>query len=166
LVERRIKMNVIFLDIDGVLNSEESIIQYYEKFQSEGNPRYDCDQIFPQKYMLNLKEIVDKANANIVVSSTWRIFYPDGDMWLKLIENLKEYGLDTKVIGVTRRLSGERGDEIREYLSRHPEITNFVILDDDSDMCEFTEIHLAKSSWKTGLTNEVKEKALKILNIN
>lgn len=156
-------MNIIFLDIDGVLNSEESIVRFYEEAMSKGQPNYNCDEIFPKEYMNNLKELVEETDSKIVISSTWRMFYPDNDKWFKLMSNLKEYNLDTKVIDRTPYTSKKRGDEIRMWLSEHPEVSNFVIIDDDSDMCEFTETKLAKSSWKNGFTKEVKDKALMIL---
>ena len=57
----------------------------------------------------------------------------------------------------------QRGDEIRAWLEEHPEVTKFVILDDDSDMCEFTETNLFKTTYKFGLTEEIAEKAKQFL---
>ena len=58
----------------------------------------------------------------------------------------------------------QRGDEIREWLSKNP-VDNFIILDDDSDMCEFLNTdHFIKTTYKHGLTEELKELAIKILN--
>ena len=54
---------IIFLDIDGVLNS----MDYFEQTK-------DCKgytEINPEKVKL-LKEIVDRTGAEIVLSSTWR----------------------------------------------------------------------------------------------
>lgn len=160
-------MNVIFLDIDGVMNSNESIVHYHEMFLRQNTPRpWNTDAIFPISYMKRLKSLVDMFNAKIVISSTWRIFYPDGWKWYRLIENLREFGLEVE--GTTIRnwtRYKQRGDEIRHWLSEHLDVTNFVILDDDSDMCEFTETNLAKCDFRYGFTKDVLNKAIKILNI-
>lgn len=156
-------MNIIFLDVDGVLNSEESVIRFHDEKVSRGEEPYACDEIFPEEYLNNLKELIELTDSKIVVSSTWRMWFPDGCHWKKLMSNLNEYVLDRYVIGITPRLQTKRGEEIRAWLKKHPETTNFVILDDDSDMCEFTETNLAQTSWKTGFTRDVLAKALKIL---
>lgn len=57
-----------------------------------------------------------------------------------------------------------RGDEIRSWLEKHPEVVSFVILDDDSDMCEFTETNLVKTSYARGLREEHVIKAIEMLN--
>lgn len=160
-------MKIIFLDIDGVLNSEESIVKYHDEAEAKNEPYQDYTAIFPEEYMNNLKEIVDKTNAKIVVSSTWRLGFPDDSHWLKLMYNLEEYNLDKKVIGVTSNRGRWRCEQIKEWLEANKElgIDNFVILDDDSfDMGEYVDTKLAKTSWKTGLIESVKDRAIEILN--
>jgi hypothetical protein len=52
--------------------------------------------------------------------------------WLKA--KLKEYHIDSsRVIGKTpeHRLTGDRGHEIADWLSQHPEVTHYVIIDDN-----------------------------------
>ena len=53
-------MKVIFLDIDGVLNSDASLMV---------DDRVEGDLI------LNLKYIVDKTDAKIILSSSWRLYF-------------------------------------------------------------------------------------------
>lgn len=57
LVEHEIK-KVIFLDIDGVLNDE--------------GLRYDEGHIIDNQFVLNLRRIIDKTGAEIVLTSSWR----------------------------------------------------------------------------------------------
>ena len=57
----------------------------------------------------------------------------------------------------------KRGYEIQEYLDEHPEIDNFVIIDDETDMVHLID-KLVQTSWKTGILNEHVERILKILN--
>lgn len=58
----------------------------------------------------------------------------------------------------------QRGDEIRKWLSENS-VDNFIILDDDSDMCEFTNTDkFIHTTYKHGLTKELKDKAINVLN--
>ena len=56
-------MKVIFLDIDGVLNSEE----YYESFP-DGEFIPPIDPVCVER----LKRIVDRTGAKLILSSSWR----------------------------------------------------------------------------------------------
>ena len=53
-------MKVIFLDVDGVLNSEKDLLEAKGK-----------SELFDRPLIL-LKELVESTKAKIVVSSTWR----------------------------------------------------------------------------------------------
>ena len=57
-------MKVIFLDIDGVLNSE--------KFLNNNK-----GQVVDRERVSILKSIVDKTGAVIVMSSGWRLWFDD-----------------------------------------------------------------------------------------
>lgn len=160
-------MKVIFLDVDGVLNSEEDLIVYRKKNNIEGCIFY---QEVEDRPLQLLKEIVDHTDAKIVVTSSWRIGCKrkDGQIvgrkqYTKLTNRLKEYGMD--IYDITPLLRNlDRGDEIREWLSNNS-VDNFIILDDDTDMCEFLHTdHFIKTTYKYGLTEELKDKAIKNLN--
>ena len=81
-------MNVIFLDVDGVLNRAR-----------DRGFRPLCKEL-----MLNLGEIVRACRAKIVISSTWKL---EPDHKIRLLGMITEVGLDTKVtvIGSTPDLS-------------------------------------------------------------
>lgn len=106
-------MKVIFLDFDGV------IVTAHDRFTAGDKLCIDI-----------LNEITDKTGAKIVVSSTWRL----GSSVDELRELLKSWEVKGEVIGKTPKLKGERGYEISAWLKDYPEVTEFVILDDDSDM--------------------------------
>ena len=116
-------MKVIFLDIDGVLNV---IPNGYDKWGG----------IFHTHFVDNLKRIIDVTDAKIVISSTWRM----GNGLEGMIDMWKMRDLPGEVIGITPNFMVHfkttlcRGKEIDAYLEEHPEITNYVIIDDDSDM--------------------------------
>lgn len=162
-------MKVIFLDVDGVLNSEDDLMVYREKNGIIGCILYDAVEDRPLKL---LKELVDKSGAKIVLSSTWRYGHArmkdkdifGGRLYKKIVDRLKDY--DMEIYDVTPILSGKkRGDEIRDWLQNSKdEIEYFVILDDDVDMCEFAETNLVQTTYKTGLTQEHVDKALEILH--
>ena len=58
--------------------------------------------------------------------------------------------------------NGFRGDEIKEWLNRHPEVTQYAILEDDEDF--YPDQHLFKTSWQTGLTEEIMKNVINHLN--
>lgn len=159
-------MKVIFLDVDGVLNSEKDLL----------NAKGDSE-IFDRPLKL-LKHLVDSTKAKIVISSTWRIgctrsgrtsFYGE-ELYKTLEKRLADYQLEIfDITPVIVKPNIKRGDEIREWLKEAKnkyQIESFVILDDESDMCEFTSTHLVQTSMETGLTENHILIAENILNTN
>ena len=62
-------MKILFLDIDGVLNTGQ-----YNKYMIENNLN-DFDEngsIFDPNAVDNLRLIIDCTNADVIISSTWR----------------------------------------------------------------------------------------------
>jgi hypothetical protein len=124
-------MNIIFLDIDGVLNSLSwAIVKDHkhklgiEKFSNEELSFFNLEV---------LAVIVKKCNAHIVVSSSWRT---TGAPVIKdCLE--KHWGLGNRVIGVTPDVCPYRGTEIYEYFVRNEynvDVESFLILDDEIDI--------------------------------
>lgn len=158
-------MNIIFLDVDGVLNTPR-YIEYQIKYDRLDG--YDAQFNFDPICMKNLKELVEKTNAKIVISSTWRLLRKEKDIyWIELMNNLRLYGLEDKVIDCTPSLDIDtnRGQEIKKWIEENndKDIENFVIIDDDTDMDDIFD-KLAKCDIKRGFTREVKEVAFKILS--
>lgn len=121
-------MNVIFLDIDGVLNSHLSfVLEGPEHHLSKMNCNF-------------FREAIDSIpDLKIVISSSWRGHGKDRDDFLQFVKNIADYSLFEPIVPflhddyATKRLWKKRGSEIEEWLSRHPEVTNYICLDDDSD---------------------------------
>ena len=61
-------MRVIFLDVDGVLNSNS----FAEKMFSEQGVRVFYEDILDKRAIACLKQIVSATGATIVLSSSWR----------------------------------------------------------------------------------------------
>lgn len=162
-------MKVIFLDVDGVLNSEDDLKIYREQNGITGCIMYAEVEDRPLKL---LKEIIEKTSAKIVVSSSWRIgcersgresVFGKG-LYEKLEKRLKDYEMEIYDITPSLGTGTKRGDEIREWMSKN-ETENFIILDDDSDMCEYVDTeHFIHTTYKHGLTEELKDRAIEILN--
>ena len=152
-------MKVIFLDIDGVLNHQS----HYEWLMTTDEPTlmqrtYPYTEFNPKSCQL-LKEIIEETGAQIVVSSSWRL---DGEKRLNSL--FKHFGLP-KIYSITPCLNTMRGLEIGAWLASHPEVTNYVILDDDEDMCEHQlPFYIKTNPYGDGLNEEVKERAIQLLN--
>ena len=152
-------MNIIFLDIDGVLNSHRKLKEVYERTHK---PHSGYNYPFDEICLSNLKVLVELTNSKLVITSSWR---KDKKGINKIIEALKEYELDQHIIGYTPILNKPRGIEIQEYLNQLDYNPNFIILDDDTDMENLID-YLIKTNIKVGLTEEnVEEAILKLAKI-
>ena len=152
-------MNIIFLDIDGVLNSHRKLKEVYERTHK---PHSGYNYPFDEICLSNLKVLVELTNSKLVITSSWR---KDKKGIYKIIEALKEYELDQHIIGYTPILNKPRGIEIQEYLNQLDYNSNFIILDDDTDMDNLID-YLIKTNIKVGLTKEnVEEAILKLTKI-
>ena len=153
-------MNIIFLDIDGVLNSHRKLKEVYEK---TNKPHSGYNYPFDEICLNNLKSLVEITNSKLVITSSWR---KDKEGRDTLIKALKEYQLDQSIIGYTPILNKTRGIEIQAYLDNLEIQPNFIILDDDTDMEELIQ-YLIKTNISVGLTKEnVNEAVLKLTKTN
>ena len=170
---------VIFLDVDGVLNSDRTL---YEDISLEDD------------LILSLKEIVNKTKAKIILSSSLRL---STEAIAKLMDKLDKFGLvisDMTCDGVDLdwlekyefdatkkyldtkfdydenkqiKITHDRGAEIFKWLCYHDDCA-YVILDDEIEDIKpyFSESVIVKTSYKTGLTKEDVKKVIQILNKN
>src|SRR4051794_29023889 len=115
---------VLFLDVDGVLN--------YEKLIRERGDT--LDPLCPH-CCARLDCIVETTGCHIVLSSSWR-GHPNLERRLREAGVLRR-GRRHKHWRTPRHRDGvymNRGGEIAEWLSKHPEVTVYAIVDDDEDM--------------------------------
>ena len=154
-------MKVIFLDIDGVLNSRR-----YDRERAVG----DGSNIDVSRLPL-LREIVERTGARIVLSSTWRRHWnPDPSLCDPIGKDLTElfarFGLC--VFDKTPIISeSDRDEEVRAWLATHAgEVEAFVILDDILGGWGDLSDHLVRTSPMIGrgLETEHVEQAIQRLN--
>lgn len=151
-------MKVIFLDIDGVLNTEA----YRE------NPDVDYfEQPISEVHMPLLEYLVKSTGVKIVLSSTWREYWDNGevqfDRFGDYINNIfGKYGLE--IYDKTPELR-DRSEEIDEWIKLHQgEVESYVILDDfDFDWSDENEKRLVKTTDEVGLDEEAVERVVVIL---
>lgn len=62
-------MNLIFLDIDGVLNSHRKLKEVYNRTKK---PHSLYNYPFDEICLSNLKLLVETTNSKIVITSSWR----------------------------------------------------------------------------------------------
>jgi hypothetical protein len=149
-------MKVIFLDVDGVLNNSNT-----KEHSPEGFIGID------EEALNRLKNIVDKTEAIIILTSTWKL-KPDSDDYLYLRSRLYSVGLKIKGRTYDKKGSYYRGKGINSYLSNN-KVEEFVILDDE--MYDFREEGL-ESHWaycnfyNGGLDDKAMNLAIEVLNGN
>ena len=158
------KMRVIFLDFDGVLNSAASF--YYENRRRKKDKRITIATRHTLDHVCcsNFQYILDQCpDVKIVISSTWRVVHKLG--WLR--KRLKTYGVDgSKVIGKTpQSFSGWRSREISEWLEDHPEVTEYIVIDDNSLGGTVHDHRFVKTKWDTGLTLQRVYDAMKLFGV-
>ena len=146
-------MNIVFLDLDGVLVTMKSMVEGFEKGLGTGEPDPDA--------VARLIRLCRDESVRIVLSSSWRV-------GSSILDRLANWGIERSSFHDDWRTidlgdAGIRGDEIAEWLSRHPEVEHFVILDDDDDFRADQLPHLVQSTFEEGFTEEHLEQATLIL---
>lgn len=135
----------LFLDIDGVLNSHQFF--YSDLAQKERLMDRSIEHQLDPAAIGHLNAIIQATDAQIVISSSWRIVRT-----VSVIKHaLHNRGLEgDKVIGKTGyRSDGDssnrRGLEIQDWLNEKAGDAphRFVILDDSSDMGELRHAFLS-----------------------
>ena len=146
-------MKVIFLDVDGVLNTPSS--------ESRCGEYIGIDDEKVEK----LKKIVEKTKAEIVLISTWKKYWRKEEK-LKPLQDYSANYLDEKLakqglkaIDKTKdKADGRylsRGESILEYVYRN-NVLNYIILDDcqfDYDGCDLTDNYI-KTNQIEGLSEQ------------
>ena len=150
-------MKIIFLDFDGVIST-------YEKGWTIDTEKLEL-----------LKEIVDKTDAKIVVTSSWKRGFTEVDDFIKsFYNNPRNKDLNNitifdwfanSIYDITGHNSSWRGDGIQRWIDKHnEEIESYVILDDDSDFRDNQLFNFVQTDTYEGITSREVKLCIKILN--
>ena len=160
---------VIFLNIDGVLNPK----WWERKIPAD---RFGC--AFDPKTVSCLATIIKETNAEIVVSSSWKL------MGLQTLQDMwKERKLPGNIIDITPNYMSDelllnagmsdsdidildiRGIEIKGWLVLHgADVSNYVIIDDMDDILSEQQSHFVQTDPEFGITNDDVKKVVHLLN--
>jgi hypothetical protein len=135
-------MKVLFLDIDGVLNSQRTVVAckgFPHSFDGHDRDKFDWIAVGL------IRKLCDETGASICLSSSWRIIHSVHEC---------ANALDLPIFDRTPSLNGPRGMEINAWLSEHPEVTTYAIVDDLSDMLPDQLPNFVQTSEKNGLSIE------------
>lgn len=169
-------MNIIFLDVDGVLNS----MAYFKWLKETGNALHKNGEYndISDFHLQMLAKIYHTCDAHIVLTSTWRELDDETDMncypmYQYLVDSLAKY--DMKIMSKTPVIWMNRPLEIVTWLNNRVdrEDIRFVSLDDDYSLEEYKEQGIETCLIRTrffcnelsegGLQQEHVDKAIEIL---
>lgn len=161
---------IIFLDFDGVLNTEhyQGLLRYQgEPWQDEHGAFFDPNAV------KQLRRIIDATGADIVIESSWKYLGLDAMKELWKVRNLPgrviditpssvsdEYllkNLDTTMIHC-------KGMEIASWLSEQAEDIRYTIIDDEYVILDSQLPHFILTNPYEGITEEQTNRAISILN--
>jgi hypothetical protein len=143
-------LNIIFLDIDGVMNNSGTA---YTTLRGSFDP-------VPTRC---LKDILRATGAKIVVSGAMGRAMP----FEELRAYFRRHDIDGEtVIGTTTYHGGTRGQDISRWLEDHPGIATAYILIDDAGLDQVTPhgTHLVCTQWHVGMTPGHARQAIRLLN--
>ena len=149
---------ILFLDFDGVLNTEH----YQGLLQYQGKPWQDeYGDFFDPKAVKQLKRIIDATDADIVVESSWKYLGLDAMKELWEVRNLPG-----TIIDITPSLLGKnKGVEIASWLSKYAkQDIRYVIIDDEYVILDSQLPHFILTNPYEGITEEQANRAISMLN--
>lgn len=130
-------MKIVFLDFDGVVNNSKDANQITLPLLRDDGvasrlTRWSASCI---PSFIELLKLCDIYGYKIVISSTWRLFTSNPDVFNEyFITHFRTSFMDISdkslVIGVTKFKDAKRGTEILDYLDNH-DVSNYIIIDDD-----------------------------------
>lgn len=146
-------MKIVFLDIDGVLNSTRTCVAH-------GGYPFDFDEKdmaqFDHTAIALVRGIVNAAGAQVVLSSAWRITHPFADV---------AKAFEMPIIDRTPSLCSCRGDEIKHWLDAHPEVECYAIIDDSGDMLTEQKPFFVQTDMHEGFLWRDAEKLAELLGL-
>ena len=163
----------IFLDFDGVLNTEF----YQNLLISQGKPWGDENgAFFDPEAVMQLKRIVDATCADIIIESSWKYLGLKAmqEMWHarqlpgRVIDITPFYASDGWLQATSideNNLTHCKGIEIASWLFDHAsQDARYVIIDDEYVILDSQLLHFIMTNPFDGITEEMANRAIAILN--
>lgn len=168
-------MNYIFLDVDGVLNSQKYMIKTHKKLKKILKNKTESEMIYATRHVdtkavYRLSKIVKATNAKIIMSSSWRGAWkygePSTNNYTAFYLNSVMHNFGIAVDDITTLVYHDRGEQILQYVFENlkPE-DNWIVIDDEIfDIDRYISLDkVVKTNFKTGLLNKhIKEAILKM----
>lgn len=163
-------MKLLFLDIDGVLNSDIWI--------SKNSDNIRKGKLIDETRVKLLAEIINKTQALIVLHSGWRFWFDhelnpireEAEHLTKILEfhGLKIYDktpdLTTEEIRCTKQFSLVKAQEILLWLEHHKDVQSYLVLDDLDLNNNILKNRLIQTNAAIGLNEENVLNAITYLN--
>jgi hypothetical protein len=130
-------MKYILLDIDGVLTTDKQMYMNAAKFQAKNEWAKELNVLYPfdPDCVIIFNEILELTNAEIILSSDWKLFW---DLE-KLHTIFEKNGVIKSPIDVTKDfmvsrdawvgLEKNRASQLAEYIERK-KLEDYIIIDD------------------------------------
>lgn len=166
---------IIFLDFDGVLNTEHHQRQLLYERKAWQDKYGTC---FDPEAVKQLQTIVDMTHADIVIESSWKYLGLEAmqEMWQDRQLPGRVIDITPSVVSDSLLLSADleqtspsalhcKGAEIASWLNDNcMENASYVIIDDEYVILESQLPHLVLTNPYDGLTEELAMRAINILN--
>lgn len=119
----------VFLDVDGVLNTRTTCEHTPDGYTGIDDLRVEVLANAVKNY----------KSVDLILISDWKEMKGEDDDYKYLLSKLGRYGL--YLSGKTVDHWNNRGEGILNYLSEHPEIDDYVILDDNKfDFMDYKQL--------------------------
>lgn len=173
-------MKVIFLDIDGVLNSTEYFLNAPDEYLNS-DPDIELDdkeerikewsKDIDSESVECLNKIIEATDAKVVLSSAWR-----NSRWEEVEACLKNRGFNYSILDRTPILTGEslvRGNEILNWIQHNAQFVkmpyykyeDYLILDDSTDMLLWQKDNFYHVDNSVGLKEKDVQSCIQILGV-
>lgn len=159
------KLKIIFLDFDGVLQIEK-----YDDPWMGTSPLLDgySDRdvyglLFDKGCVLRLAQLIEKTQAKIVISSSWRFEGKEAMFNLWNDRNMPGAIIDITAFDDDYQNQLSRGAYIQHWLD-DTDVDHYVILDDVDNMLDHQKEHLVLTNYKMGFQEEDLERAIQIMS--
>ena len=113
-----VTMNIIFLDIDGVLNNYLWLEDVVYRLRPDDHVR--------QENIVQFNRLVDVIDYKVVITSTWRI----GKSLEFFHELFRKHGIHGEVVGMTAEHGRSRFAQITDWMDL-TFVDRYLVIDDD-----------------------------------